>query len=195
MDKFIVEQGPDRGEFFDLDRDRTTIGQGPLSDFALPDDASLADPHTLVRRYGKDFYIYPLARSRPFLLNDRLLKEPARLYDGDRIALGKTVIICHFALAGLRARHTLWRGISLGQIVVSIATVIAVALLLAGVLFFYGMAARDEAATPGEVSPAPGATVEATLSPASPTDAKAAGDRSPIPTPSASTEPVPARAR
>jgi hypothetical protein len=174
MGKLIVEQGPDQGEFFDLEHDRATIGQGPLSDIALPDDSNLADPHCMVRRQGKDYYIHPLARSRPFLLNGRLVKEPACLFDGDRIALGKSVIVCQFALTGPRASRTLWRGLSPSQVIVSTATLVVVALLLAGVLLLYRIAATSDLQAPDGVTIAtptstPLATGAPVLLPSSPT--------------------------
>ena len=76
-------------ELLPLDRLRTTIGRGEVSDIRLP-DPSVSDLHAVIECYGAWFALRDMGSSNgTFVNNDRLIGE-RRLRAGDELRLGAT---------------------------------------------------------------------------------------------------------
>ena len=74
-----------------LTRDVLTIGRSSASDIRL-DDTGVSRRHAEVRREGDDVVVVDLGSTNGTSVNGRLV-ERARLTPGDRIELGRTVVV------------------------------------------------------------------------------------------------------
>lgn len=90
MGWLMVEQGPHTGREFRL-REITAIGRSGDNDIIL-DDPAVSRQHAKVRLEGKAFTIFDLGAANPIQVNGREIGKH-QLMDGDRIEIGKSVLV------------------------------------------------------------------------------------------------------
>ena len=86
----IIDGAAGQTRVFDLEKDRCTIGRDPRCDLRF-DDPSVSRRHGSIEKTGGAFWIENLSRTAPITVNGRT-KDRIRLYAGDRIQLGRTVL-------------------------------------------------------------------------------------------------------
>lgn len=80
----------DQGKRIPLDSDRAVIGRLQGSEVEI-EDPGASRRHAEIRRQGQDFVVVDLGSTNGTLVNDRPVAE-AKLEDGDRITIGRTVL-------------------------------------------------------------------------------------------------------
>ena len=80
-------------ELFTLDRPRVTIGRGTGNDVCLSDDRLVSETHAVLELYGASFSVRDLGSSNGTFVNGRRLAAEQALRPGDRIELGRTVLV------------------------------------------------------------------------------------------------------
>jgi pSer/pThr/pTyr-binding forkhead associated (FHA) protein len=84
----VIRSGGGRaGEYFGLDRDRTTIGRSPDCDIFL-DDVTVSRRHAVALKQGDAFVIEDQGSLNGTFLNRRRI-ESAELSDDDELQIGK----------------------------------------------------------------------------------------------------------
>lgn len=76
-------------ELMPLERQRTTIGRGEVSDVQLP-DPSVSEVHAVIESYGAWFALRDMGSSNGTFLNNERLMGERRLRAGDELRLGGT---------------------------------------------------------------------------------------------------------
>lgn len=85
-------EGPLAGKEFLLFKDTMTLGSSPTCDIYLFNDPGVAEIHARLHSVGDGREIHAVDPARPVLVNNRPTRS-ARLNHGDRIALGRTVLV------------------------------------------------------------------------------------------------------
>jgi hypothetical protein len=80
----------DGGKRYQLNTDRAVIGRLQGSEVEIQDPGA-SRRHAEIRRQGPDFMVVDLGSTNGTLVNDKPVAE-ARLEDGDRITIGRTVL-------------------------------------------------------------------------------------------------------
>jgi two-component system, cell cycle response regulator len=89
----IVLQGPSLGDFFALDEDELVLGSDPFRADVVVRDVEVEPRHAEISREpGGGYYIRDLGTGEGTAVNDEALDEDRPLSDGDRIALGDSVL-------------------------------------------------------------------------------------------------------
>jgi pSer/pThr/pTyr-binding forkhead associated (FHA) protein len=80
----------DGGKQYQIGSERAVIGRLSGSEVEI-EDPGASRRHAEIRRQGEDFVVVDLGSTNGTLVNDNPISE-ARLEDGDRITIGRTVL-------------------------------------------------------------------------------------------------------
>ena len=92
MPKLVVESGASAGREFALSQTEAMIGRGPENAVFL-DDHHASRHHARVRPQNGHFLIEDLGSSNGTFVNGGRIEKPWRLTSGDRIVVGKSILI------------------------------------------------------------------------------------------------------
>ena len=88
----IVLRGPSLGDFFALEGEALVLGSDPFRADVIVRDVEVSPRHAKIRREPGGYAIRDLGAGREISVNDEVLEGEHRLSDGDRIALGDSVL-------------------------------------------------------------------------------------------------------
>jgi hypothetical protein len=100
----IIQRGPklkvlgmlvDKKELsrrFDIDKPVVTIGRAPGNSFIV-EHATVSRQHATIKIEGEDLRLYDLGSANGTFVNDKRVREPATLHDGDTVRLGEAEFI------------------------------------------------------------------------------------------------------
>jgi len=92
----MVRGGPNEGNSIALSTGMTSIGRAPLSDIVL-DQPNVSRQHAGIRGDSEGYWIADLgSRNGTFVNGEKLVAEPRRLRNFDRIELGGTNTSVHW---------------------------------------------------------------------------------------------------
>jgi hypothetical protein len=103
--QLVVRQGVQMGKAFPLGRRPVVLGRDEKADITLP-DPEVSRLHARIRWFEAQYVIEDLRSTNGTYLNDTLLRAPKPLNQGDKIALGQTVLEFEW-LAGAPPHSTL----------------------------------------------------------------------------------------
>jgi hypothetical protein len=91
MARLTIESGEEPGREFKV---AGAVVIGRLKTNPVPiEDAKASREHTAVRLVGADYYVADLESRNGTYLNGRLIRQQERLRNGDRIQIGRTVLL------------------------------------------------------------------------------------------------------
>jgi pSer/pThr/pTyr-binding forkhead associated (FHA) protein len=100
----IIQRGPklkvlgrlvdkkESGRRFDIDKPTVTIGRAPGNNFVV-EHATVSRQHAVIKREGEDLRLYDLGSANGTFVNDKRVREPVALQDGDTVRLGEAELI------------------------------------------------------------------------------------------------------
>ena len=100
----IIQRGPklkvlgmlvnkkDTSRRFDIDRPSVTLGRAPGNDFVV-EHATVSRQHATIKIEGEDLRLYDLGSANGTFVNDKRVREPVTLQDGDAVRLGEAEFI------------------------------------------------------------------------------------------------------
>lgn len=91
----VMNQGPQPGQTFVLDRDRLTVGRDPSNDVVI-NDAQISRQHARITRQGEKLVIEDLGSTNGTFANGMRLAGPHVLTNGDVIGLGDSVTLTYY---------------------------------------------------------------------------------------------------
>jgi hypothetical protein len=94
--RLIVQTGIDAGRKFRLTKSVITIGRDPSNDIVLG-DTRVSRRHAEIRRWGSEFIIADLGSANGTYVNEKLIRAPQVLRQGDSVRVGNTVLSCQVA--------------------------------------------------------------------------------------------------
>jgi hypothetical protein len=87
---FVVQNGPNPGQSFNIKDRPQTIGRGSTNDIII-EDQSLSRVHARVRATSNGYIIEDLGSTNGTFINDARISGPAPVRPGDKIRLGTTI--------------------------------------------------------------------------------------------------------
>ncbi len=100
----IIQRGPklkvlgmlvdkkDTSRRFDIDKPSVTIGRAPGNDFVV-EHATVSRQHATIKIEGEDLRLYDLGSANGTFVNDKRVREPVMLQDGDTLRLGEAEFV------------------------------------------------------------------------------------------------------
>ncbi len=100
----IIQRGPklkvlgrlvdkkESGRRFDIDKPTVTIGRAPGNSFVV-EHATVSRQHAVIKREGEDLRLYDLGSANGTFVNDKRVREPVALQDGDTVRLGEAELL------------------------------------------------------------------------------------------------------
>ena len=77
---------------FDIDKPVVTLGRAPGNSFIVA-HATVSRQHATIKIEGEDFGLYDLGSANGTFVNDKRVREPVTLHDGDTVRLGEAEFI------------------------------------------------------------------------------------------------------
>ena len=77
---------------FDIDKPTVTIGRAPGNNFVV-EHATVSRQHAVIKIEGQDLRLYDLGSANGTFVNDKRVREPVVLQDGDTVRLGEAEFI------------------------------------------------------------------------------------------------------
>jgi hypothetical protein len=77
---------------FDIDKPMVTIGRAPGNSFIV-EHATVSRQHATIKIEGEEFGLYDLGSANGTFVNDKRVREPVTLHDGDTVRLGEAEFI------------------------------------------------------------------------------------------------------
>ena len=103
--RLVMDQGPQPGQTFSLDKDALGLGRDPGNDIVI-NDPQVSRQHARVTRQGGLVVIEDLGSTNGTFANGVRLVEPHTLVNGDVIGLGNAVTLTYYGM-GVAATEVL----------------------------------------------------------------------------------------
>jgi len=103
--RLVMDQGPQSGQTFSLDKDALGLGRDPGNDIVI-NDPQVSRQHARITRQGGLVVIEDLGSTNGTFANGVRLVEPHTLVNGDVIGLGNAVTLTYYGM-GIAATEVL----------------------------------------------------------------------------------------
>lgn len=108
MLKLYIIEGPSKGDSFDLDQERLSLGRGPENNIQI-DDPSISNRHLRLERREGRFFVEDLKSTNGTFMNGEMITpgKPVEVKEGVPIAAGNTLIVLDqaFTVGGTLVHH------------------------------------------------------------------------------------------
>jgi pSer/pThr/pTyr-binding forkhead associated (FHA) protein len=92
MVKITVQNGPDRGTIFEIKKEIVTLGRAKNSRIVIHDE-KVSKEHCVIEKRKTGYFITDLSSRNGTFLNNKIIKAEAKLYSGDIIKVGSTILV------------------------------------------------------------------------------------------------------
>jgi hypothetical protein len=162
----VIQQGPDAGKSFPLDKDIVTIGSTEENDIVI-NNPDVSSHHALISKREGAWVIEDLGSKSGVWVNAKRVKQPVFMRDGTRINLGPNVMLTAQG-AGLGAAETqkkggCWKPTLLGLIGLALLSIVLVAAAAVGYFYIYPTYFQSQASGEYPLNTGPEVTLQEPL--------------------------------